>query len=107
MFYTEKNNSIVSFPIKNLDIPCKNIKNNDNNKELIYSKNKYSYDLISNIIHDGKPDNGSFRVQIRNHFANEEWSDIRDLNVSSIVPQDVNVSESYIHFYEGYKITIQ
>ena len=83
MFFTEKNPTIITFS------PDK----------LSFNDNSIQYELVSNIIHDGKPQNGTFRIQIRNKSQNE-WYEIQDLNVEKIVPQSIIVSESYIHFYE-------
>ena len=86
MFFTEKNPTIVNFTTENLT----------------FSENNIRYDLMSNIIHDGKPNQGTFRIQIR-HKGRNEWYEIQDLNVEKIVSQSVIVSESYIHFYEKVK----
>ncbi len=92
MFFVEKNNTIVTFPISNLsfeNIIQENIPGRD-----------YNYDLSANIIHDGKAEAGAFRVQVKNK-SNEKWYDIQDLNINTIMAQSVVVSESYIHIYEG------
>jgi U4/U6.U5 tri-snRNP-associated protein 2 len=57
------------------------------------------YNLLANVIHDGKFEAGSFRVQIKNK-ALEKWYEIQDLYVTNIMAQSVIVSESYIHIYE-------
>jgi len=49
-FFKEKNPTIVNFPLKNFDL-----------KEVIGIGAKY--DLIANVIHSGKADSGSYRVQ--------------------------------------------
>jgi U4/U6.U5 tri-snRNP-associated protein 2 len=49
-FFTEKNPTIVSFPIKGLDL-----------SEVIGEEQLY--DLVGNVIHDGKAGTGSYRVQ--------------------------------------------
>jgi U4/U6.U5 tri-snRNP-associated protein 2 len=59
----------------------------------------YKYDLLANIIHEGKPEGGTYRVQVR-HKPTEEWFDIQDLHVNSIMPQQVTVTESYILVFE-------
>ena len=63
------------------------------NKDLVYN-------LVSNIIHDGKPGAGLLRVQAK-HKLLDSWFDIQDLHVNKIMAQLVAVSESYIHFYES------
>ena len=81
-FFIEKNQTIVNFPIKSLDL-----------SEFVFpnslSSNKpktYKYDLVANIIHDGKPESGTYRVQVR-HKPIDEWLDIQDLYVNNIMPQ--------------------
>jgi U4/U6.U5 tri-snRNP-associated protein 2 len=86
-YFTEKNNTIVNFPIKNLSL----------DEILPESENKY--DLLSNVIHDGKPDEGTFRVQAKSK-ALDQWYEIQDLNIRHIMGQSVILSESYIHAYE-------
>jgi U4/U6.U5 tri-snRNP-associated protein 2 len=91
-FFVEKNTTIVNFPINDLsfeDICLDSTKNRG-----------IKYNLISNIIHDGKFKGGSFRIQVKNK-AFDKWFDIQDLNVNPIMAQSVLVSESYIHLYEG------
>ncbi len=76
-FFLEKNPTIVNFPIKNLDL-----------SEFVYSEKdqkSYKYDLLANIIHEGKPENGTYRVQVR-HKSTDEWFDIQDLHVNNIMP---------------------
>ena len=94
LFFVEKNNTIVTFPIKNLSLE-KYVEEKIINCDL-------KYDLTANIIHDGKPQSGSFRVQVKNK-PNDKWYDIQDLNINQILAQSVVVSESYIHIYEGHK----
>lgn len=94
LFFVEKNNTIVTFPIKNLSL--------EKYVEEKIINNDLKYDLTANIIHDGKPQSGSFRVQVKNK-PNDKWYDIQDLNINQILAQSVVVSESYIHIYEGHK----
>jgi len=66
------------------------------------TKNKnFRYNLISNVIHDGKPESGNFRVQVL-HKQLDQWYDIQDLHINPILAELVVVSESYIQFYESY-----
>jgi U4/U6.U5 tri-snRNP-associated protein 2 len=76
----------VNFPLKDLDF-----------KETLGLDAKY--DLIANVIHSGKADEGSYRVQAL-HAASGEWFDIQDLIVTPILPQQVVISESYILLYK-------
>lgn len=80
-FFTEKNSTIVNFQLNDFKV------------------NDYSYELKANVIHDGKPNQGSFRAQVY-HEGRKEWFEIQDLNVEKLLCQSVMVSESYIHFYE-------
>jgi U4/U6.U5 tri-snRNP-associated protein 2 len=88
----EKNPTIINFPIKNIsleEICPENTKNREN-----------KYNLLANIIHDGKFEAGSFRAQVKNK-ALDKWYEIQDLYVTNILAQSVIVSESYIHIYEN------
>ena len=91
----EKNPTIVNFPLENLIVEENGNSNIINKKEKIEKK----YSLISNIIHDGKPGDSNFRVQIKNKERNE-WFEIQDIHVQKILAESVAVCESYIHFYE-------
>jgi U4/U6.U5 tri-snRNP-associated protein 2 len=92
MFFVEKNNTIVTFPLKNLSLEDYTSENTKNRN--------IKYNILSNIIHDGKPESGMFRVQVKDKPL-DKWFDIQDLNVNQIMPQSVVVSESYIHVYES------
>ena len=57
------------------------------------------YDLISNIVHDGKNINhGNYRIQSR-LGKTDTWLEIQDLMVKEIMAEQVLVSESYILVY--------
>ena len=81
MIFMEKNPTIIKFPLENLEI------------------GDSSYNILSNIIHDGKPEQGSYKIQIKNKIR-KEWYQIKDLNVDTILPESVLIDESYIQFYE-------
>ena len=87
MFFQEKNTTIVNFPIKDL--------------MMLENKEIKKYDLIGNIIHEGKANDGKFKIQIKNNLHDDFWSEINDLTVKSILTQDLLVAESYIQFYQG------
>lgn len=63
-------------------------------------KEATKYDLIANICHDGKPDQGTYRVHIY-HAARDTWFELQDLHVWSTetMPQLVALSETYIQIY--------
>ena len=119
----EKNSTLVSFPIKNLELKeiIPSISTNDSTK----------YDLISNICHDtaglqglevssklyevnknvttsstvveslsnDEIDFGSYRIHTKNN-ANGQWYEIQDLIVTETMPQIVALSETYMLIYE-------
>lgn len=76
-FFTEKNPTIVSFPIKSLDL--------SEYVEKGEKEESYVYDLIGNVIHDGKAGTGSYRVQAL-HGSGAEWFELQDLRVEHIMP---------------------
>ena len=65
-FFSEKNSTIVNFPIKNLEL------GKFEHKEEVKER---KYDLIANVVHEGKIEEGTYKVQVR-HRANDEWYDI-------------------------------
>ncbi|KAK4748089.1 hypothetical protein SAY87_014675 [Trapa incisa] len=94
-FFVEKNPTLVNFPVKNLElkdyIPLPSPKEN----ERLRSK----YDLIANIVHDGKPGEGSYRAFVQRK-SEELWYEMQDLHVSETLPQMVALSEAYMQIYE-------
>ncbi|CAL5049789.1 unnamed protein product [Urochloa decumbens] len=67
-FFVEKNPTLVNFPVKNLElkdyIPLPKPKEN--------AKLRSKYDLIANIVHDGKPGEGCYRVFVQRK-SEEAW----------------------------------
>ncbi|MBA0839992.1 hypothetical protein Goarm_005672, partial [Gossypium armourianum] len=88
--------TVLNFPVKNLELkdyiplPAPNKEN-----EKLRSK----YDLIANIVHDGKPDEGFYRVFVQRK-SEELWYEMQDLHVSETLPQMVALSEAYMQIYE-------
>uniref|UniRef100_A0A6N2K0P0 USP domain-containing protein n=1 Tax=Salix viminalis TaxID=40686 RepID=A0A6N2K0P0_SALVM len=80
-FFIEKNPTLVNFPVKNLElkdfIPLPMPKEN----ERLRSK----YDLIADIVHDGKPNEGLYRVFVQRK-SEELWYEMQDLHVSETLP---------------------
>jgi U4/U6.U5 tri-snRNP-associated protein 2 len=72
-FFMEKNPTIVNFPIKNLDLTELVWQKESAEKE--QTKKQYKYDLIANVIHEGKAESGTYRVQVL-HKPTDEWFDI-------------------------------
>ncbi|KAK1272393.1 Ubiquitin carboxyl-terminal hydrolase 8 [Acorus gramineus] len=93
-FFVEKNPTLVNFPVKNLElkdyIPLEPRKG-----ETLRSK----YDLIANIVHDGKPGEGVYRVFVQRK-SEELWYEMQDLHVRETLPQMVALSETYMQIYE-------
>lgn len=58
-----------------------------------------NYDLVANIIHDGEPSHGTYRVHIL-HKASGQWYELQDLHVTPILPQMITLTEAYIQIYE-------
>lgn len=57
------------------------------------------YDLIGNVVHDGKPGAGTYRLHV--HRKSEDaWYEVQDLRVTEILPQMVALSETYMQVYE-------
>lgn len=94
-FFVEKNPTLVNFPVKNLElkdyIPLPFPKAN--------ARLRSKYDLIANIVHDGKPGEGSYRVFVQRK-SEEIWYEMQDLHVAETLPQMVALSEAYMQIYE-------
>lgn len=117
-FEVEKNPTIVSFPIKNLDLR--------DFLEMPAGVDPASvttrYDLVSNIAHEGlvtkatgtnevhdkgvAVKEGVFRAQCLNK-SQEQWFLMDDLHIQEILPQVVSISEAYIQVYERSDLTAQ
>ncbi|XP_074576789.1 uncharacterized protein LOC141833285 [Curcuma longa] len=93
-FFIEKNPTLVNFPVKNLElkdyIPLPPPKE---------KKLRSKYDLIGNIVHDGKPGEGYYRVFVQRK-SEELWYEMQDLHVTETLPQMVALSEAYMQIYE-------
>lgn len=92
-FYLEKNPTIVNFPVKDVDL-----------RELLSPEAQKSnpntvYDLIGNIVHDGQPNKGTYRVHIL-HKGTAAWHEMQDLHVVDVLPQMITLSEAYIQIWE-------
>ncbi|XP_054707212.1 U4/U6.U5 tri-snRNP-associated protein 2-like [Uloborus diversus] len=94
-FFIEKNNTIVNFPIKNVDF-TEILQPNLRDKQP-----KAIYDLIANIVHDGEPGSGkgTYRTHIL-HRGSGKWYEMQDLHVTEILPPMITLSEAYIQIWE-------
>lgn len=66
--------------------------NKKNHKETLYN-------LVANIVHDGEPGKGTYRVHIL-HKTTNQWYEMQDLHVIDILPQMITLTEAYIQIYE-------
>ena len=111
-FVSEKNPTIVNFPVKNMDMSECRLKSvmfalwttfYKNCLDLSFDNADLStkYDLMANIIYEGteKLDTGVFKVEVV-HSANEQWFQIHDLFVETIMAQMLILSESYIQIWK-------
>lgn len=92
-FFIEKNPTIVTFPLKGLDM-----------RDYIHpdcqpANPETKYDLVANVCHDGKPEKGTYKVQTF-HQPTSQWFEIHDLRVTAVLPQMVALTESYIQVYQ-------
>lgn len=94
-FFIEKNPTLVNFPVKNLELKDYIPLPAPKEKEKLRSK----YDLIANIVHDGKPGEGVYRVFVQRK-SEELWYEMQDLHVAETLPQMVALSETYMQIYE-------
>ncbi|XP_038060056.1 U4/U6.U5 tri-snRNP-associated protein 2-like [Patiria miniata] len=97
LFFTEKNRTIVNFPVKNMDFTEYLLDDAE-----VRQRNPYtSYDLIANIVHEGEPGSGKgiYKVHVL-HKSTGKWHEIQDLHVADILPQMITLSEAYIQIWE-------
>jgi len=92
-FFVEKNPTIVTFPLKGLDL-----------RDYIHpdcqpANPETKYDLVANICHVGKPEGGSYKCQVF-HNPTQQWFELQDLRVTPVLPQMVALTESYIQLYQ-------
>lgn len=96
----EKNPTIVSFPIKGLDMSEYTDGEDDGDGDV-----EAKYDLVANICHEGgRPgaELGSYKIHVHSK-GRDQWFQIQDLFVEEIAPQMIFLSESYIQIWERVK----
>ncbi|KMZ90528.1 Ubiquitin carboxyl-terminal hydrolase, putative [Plasmodium vivax] len=92
-FFVEKNGTIVNFVIKNLDMK-------DYVHEDYLEKNPVTkYNLIANIFHSGSVSSGTYKIHVLNQASNE-WYEMEDLHVITVLPQLVLLPESCVQLYQ-------
>jgi U4/U6.U5 tri-snRNP-associated protein 2 len=92
-FFIEKNPTIVTFPLKGLDL-----------RDYIHpdcqpANPETKYDLVANVCHDGKPERGTYKIQVF-HQPTSQWFELHNLRVTAVLPQMVALTESYIQVYQ-------
>lgn len=94
-FFVEKNPTIVNFPVKEIEFG-----------DLLSAeaKEKYknvstTYDLIANVVHEGLPTSGTYKVHTL-HKGSNNWFELQDLHVSKVLPEILPLSEAYVQIYE-------
>lgn len=89
-FFTEKNPTIVNFPVKGLNLgECVPV---PEGKPAVY-------DLVANVVHEGKAGEGTYRVQVQRK-SEGVWYEVQDLQVTEVLPQVVALSEAYLQVYQ-------
>jgi len=93
-FFVEKNPTIVNFPVSHIEF-------GDLLTEEVKAKHKdgTTYDLMANVVHDGSPENGSYKVHVM-HKGSGKWYEMTDLYVTEILPQMITLTEAYVQIYE-------
>lgn len=98
-FFVEKNPTLVTFPVKNLEVK-------DYVDGEIPAKSNYGtkYNLVSNVTHEGKPDGGQYICHVLNR-ATDEWYSVQDLHVQEMLAQQVALKETYLQIFERIDLT--
>uniref|UniRef100_A0AC35UG73 U4/U6.U5 tri-snRNP-associated protein 2 n=1 Tax=Rhabditophanes sp. KR3021 TaxID=114890 RepID=A0AC35UG73_9BILA len=92
-FFKEKNETIINFPIKNVDFhDCLSA---DSVKTHKYT----TYDLLCNIVHEGKPDAAHYNIQLL-HEPTGKWFELEDMHVKEILGQTIPLTASYIQVWK-------
>ncbi|XP_021728167.1 U4/U6.U5 tri-snRNP-associated protein 2-like isoform X2 [Chenopodium quinoa] len=92
--FTKSNNFVEKNPtiVKNLEM-----------KDYIALKDaeklRSKYDLMANIVHEGTPIQGSYKVCVQRK-SEDQWYEVQDLHVSETKAEMVALSEAYVLMYE-------
>lgn len=74
-FLWEKNPTIVNFPVKNLEVAM--LPTSDHNGDnAVAAENTVKYNLVANLVHEGKHGEGTFRVNILRKVENT-WYEVQ------------------------------
>jgi U4/U6.U5 tri-snRNP-associated protein 2 len=96
-FYVEKNPTIVNFPIKSIEFG--DFLTDEAKKKY---PNGAPYDLIANVVHEGAPASGTYKLHIL-HKGSAKWFEMQDLHTNLVLPEILPLSEAYIQIYERRK----
>jgi U4/U6.U5 tri-snRNP-associated protein 2 len=91
-FFTEKNSTIVRYPVKGLDM------SDWIDDDKADSMQEHLYDLVGLMSHEGtKPDCGSFKAYIIHPQAKEtsHWLECEGLRIKKFLPQSVALVEAF------------
>jgi len=92
-FFTEKNPTIVTFPVRGLNVA---------DHVPVPQGEAATYDLVANVVHDGpsiEDESSSYRAMVY-HAPDKNWYETQDLRVEEVLPQQVNLTETYVQIYE-------
>eukprot|EP01069_Polyplicarium_translucidae_P001929 Polyplicarium_translucidae@DN1860_c0_g1_i1.p1 len=92
-FFVEKNPTIVTFPVKHLDM--KDYLHPDAAADNPVAR----YNLVANVFHVGKAHAGQYKMHLF-HQPSETWYELEDLHVNAVMPQEVAQSESYMQVFQ-------
>ena len=87
-FFAEKNGTLVTAPIKGLDLK----------RYVTDDMEDLSYDLVAQVTHDGDAKTGTYKAFVLNSPSNQ-WYEMQDLRIKEVLPQQVMLSEAYIQIY--------
>jgi U4/U6.U5 tri-snRNP-associated protein 2 len=93
-FFIEKNPTIVTFPVKGLDMSSVLPLPSCNGTAA-----PPKYDLVANIVHEGRAGEGTYHAHVH-RAAEGTWYDVQDLTLSEVLPQVVALSEAYVQVYQ-------
>lgn len=98
-FFTEKNPTLVTFPVKSLELrDALPVPNGPDGKPL-----PSKYDLIANVVHEGKAGQQTGGAPYKAHIqrsVEKTWYEVQDLVVLDVLPQMVALSEAYFQVYQ-------
>ncbi|KAF6264721.1 cysteine proteinase [Scenedesmus sp. NREL 46B-D3] len=98
-FFIEKNPTLVTFPVKNLELrDALPVPNGPDGRPL-----PSKYDLIANVVHEGKAGQQTGGAPYKAHIqrsVEKAWYEVQDLVVLDVLPQMVALSEAYFQVYQ-------